>query len=324
MKKSIQSMTKKELMEQIHEKDRYIKNLEDTFRKHSDTFLKEFKWAGNLGEWVWYYDINRVIFNDKKVLSIGYNPELLGNIGFEFFTNKLHPDDYERVMNNMKNHLMGISEAYEVEYRILHKHGHYVWYYDRGIVTKRDDKGKPVILQGVVFDISNAKQVEERLKYLSERDDLTKVYNRRMLFATIHELMKEKIEYKRPFSIIMIDIDHFKEVNDTFGHLVGDEVLVDLVRMINDDKRSHDEVFRYGGEEFFIVLPETNLQGAIKLGERIHMNIQQEHIPKIGHITISMGIVEYKDKETIDEVIKRVDDMMYLAKGAGRNCIKYE
>jgi diguanylate cyclase (GGDEF)-like protein len=217
---------------------------------------------------------------------------------------------------------MGKTKAYEVEYRIRHKDGHYLWYYDRGTVTKRDQDGKPLILQGIVFDISESKKIENELIHLSERDALTHTFNRRLLFSKIDELVKVKVHESMPFSLIMFDIDHFKRINDKYGHLVGDDVLKMLTKLIMEDKRSSDFIYRYGGEEFFLVLPHTNIDGAAKAAQRLHQLISELSIPKVGHITVSMGVVEYQSNESIDDVIKRVDDLMYQAKKAGRNQIK--
>ena len=303
-----------------------IQDLEEQLEKEidvaNDSFLVEFPWAGNLGQWHWFYDQNKVIFNDKKISQLGYDPMVVGEVGFQFFTDKLHPDDYEPVMQNMRDHLMAKTLAYEVEYRIRHKNGHYLWYYDRGTVTKRDQNGKPLILQGIVFDISKSKKIESDLIELSERDTLTRTYNRRLLFHKLDDLIKNKYHKKLPFSLIMFDIDHFKKINDQYGHLVGDDVLKILTKLILEDKRSSDYIYRYGGEEFFLVLPETDINGALKAAHRLHQLISKLEIPKVGHITVSMGVVEYQTDETIDDVIKRVDDLMYQAKNGGRNQIK--
>ena len=165
MSNNYENLSKKELIEEI-------KNLEskmdDILSKKNNSNFIEFEWAGNLGEWHWYCEENKVIFNEKKVEAIGYDPKKVGKVGFQFFTEKLHPDDYERVMDNMSNHLSGKTEAYEVEYRIQHKDGHYIWYYDRGSVIKRTDDGKPLLLQGIVFNISESKKIEEKLRsYIS-------------------------------------------------------------------------------------------------------------------------------------------------------------
>lgn len=311
--------TKEDLIKKIYTLEEQLKKELDS---NNDSFLVEFPWAGNLGQWHWLYDQNKVVFNDKKVSQLGYDPVVVGEVGFEFFTEKLHPDDYENVMQNMRDHLTGKTKAYEVEYRIRHKDGHYLWYYDRGTITKRDSSGKPLMLQGIVFDISESKKIELELIQLSERDTLTHAYNRRLLFIKLDDLIKLKVHETTPFALIMFDIDHFKKINDRYGHLVGDDVLVTLTKLIMDDKRSSDLIYRYGGEEFFLVLPNTDIKGAVKTAQRLHKLISKLFIPKVGHISVSMGVVEYQSQETIDDVIKRVDDLMYQAKKAGRNQIK--
>ena len=311
--------TKEDLIKKIYTLEEQLKKELDS---NNDSFLVEFPWAGNLGQWHWLYDQNKVVFNDKKVSQLGYDPVVVGEVGFEFFTEKLHPDDYENVMQNMRDHLTGKTKAYEVEYRIRHKDGHYLWYYDRGTITKRDSSGKPLMLQGIVFDISESKKIELELIQLSERDTLTHAYNRRVLFIKLDDLIKLKVHETTPFALIMFDIDHFKKINDRYGHLVGDDVLVTLTKLIMEDKRSSDLIYRYGGEEFFLVLPNTDIKGAVKTAQRLHKLISKLFIPKVGHISVSMGVVEYQSQETIDDVIKRVDDLMYQAKKAGRNQIK--
>lgn len=319
MHNTYKSWTKSKLIEHIVK----LENKDVDLKKHDETFLVEFPWAGNLGQWQWFYDQNKVIFNHKKVSQLGYNPAVIGDVGFEFFTEKLHPDDYEHVMKNMKDHLANITPAYEVEYRILHKDGYYLWYYDRGTVTKRDSNGMPLLLQGIVFDITESKKVEEQLRFLSERDPLTNVYNRRSFFTKLDDVIKDQHINELPFSLIMFDIDHFKKINDTHGHLIGDDTLRRLMHLIIEDKRSNDLVYRYGGEEFFVLLANTKLDGAIQLAKRLHKLISELKIPKVGHITVSMGVVEYGKDESVDDVIKRVDDLMYDAKEAGRNQIKF-
>lgn len=302
---------------------KYVTRLENLIREENEGFLKRFKWAGNLGQWVWHYKENKVIFNNLKVLSIGYNPQEIGDVGFEFFTEKLHPDDYNRVMTNMANHLQGMTGAYEVEYRIRHINGSYIWYYDRGVVTERDKDGKALLIEGIVFDITEAKAAEQKLIYLSENDILTNTYNRRMLFKFIREHSDINKNNKTPFSLIMFDIDHFKAINDTFGHLAGDQVLITLTQIVKDTKREQDIIFRYGGEEFFMLLPSTNLNAAVEIAKKLHQCIQKKEFTIVGHITVSMGVVEYRDEESVDKIVQRVDEKMYDAKTSGRNNIKF-
>ena len=318
MAKSYETFEKKQLIDRIH----YLETqLEHLFKENDQEMFVSFPWAGNLGQWYWFYDTNKVTFNDKKVSSLGYDPNVVGTVGFEFFTSKLHPDDYESVMQHMRNHLKGITEAYEVEYRIQHKDGHYLWYYDRGVVTKRDEKGMPIVLQGIVFDITETKKIEDRLRFLSERDALTNFFNRRTFFEELEKLTQlEKI----PFSLIMFDVDHFKKINDHHGHLIGDEVLRRLGAYILSHKHESDHAYRYGGEEFFLILNQKTLEEAIQIAKELHQGISTIKMPLIGHMTVSMGVAHHQQNESIDDLVKRVDDLMYEAKRSGRNTIKFE
>jgi len=316
MKKTYEDWSKEKLIERIKELEEGIENSEKRF-------LVEFPWAGNLGQWNWDYAHNKVQFNDKKVEQLGYDPKSVGEIGFEFFTEKLHPEDYDRVMDNMREHLQGKRDAYEVEYRIKHKDGKYLWYYDRGTITKRDEQGKPLYVQGIVFDITESKNIEDKLVDMAEKDELTGLYNRRMLFQTLDKLKSEHQRNGQEFSLIMFDIDHFKKINDEHGHLTGDKVLEELASVVLEDKRESDSVYRYGGEEFFIVLPKTKKESALKVARRLHKKIQHLEIDPVDQITVSMGVVSFEVGEEVDDVIHRADDLMYEAKQSGRNRIKY-
>ncbi|WP_247643790.1 sensor domain-containing diguanylate cyclase [Acholeplasma laidlawii] len=235
-------------------------------------------------------------------------------MGFEFFTSKLHPDDYDRVMDNMRQHLTGKTDAYEVEYRIMHREGYYLWYYDRGIVTKRDKDGKPLELEGIVFDITESKKLEEQLIKYAQSDPLTDALNRRMLFKELEHQIYMNTYKNIPFSLLMFDVDKFKQINDTYGHLVGDEVLIETIQLINKSKRESDITFRYGGDEFFLVLPNTRYKDALNLVSRIQDVFKKTPISSVGYVVLSMGVSQYKPGETIDQLINRVDQMMYQSK----------
>lgn len=296
----------------------HIHMLEEKFRKDNEKFVVNFSWAGNLGQWVWYYEKNIVYFNDRKITQLGYDPEVVGHVGFEFFTNKLHPEDYEKVMDNMKKHLMGVTPVYEIEYRIQHRDGHYIWYYDRGTVTKRSVEGKPLMLEGIVFDITESKLIQQRLTTLAEKDTLTKAFNRRMLFLELHRNIDKYLETGIPFSLIMFDLDNFKMINDEFGHLVGDSVLTRIVEVLEQDINIKDRIYRYGGDEFFIVLPSTTSEKAHKVADHLRAVINATKFDKVGHLTISLGVAEY-NKETDDEFLHHLDSLMYKDKHQKRN-----
>ncbi len=159
-------LSKEELIIELQSKDRFIEQYKEEKEQELDL---SFAWTGNLGHWYWDVKENIVRFNKKKATALGYSEdEIPDNVGFEWFTGKLHPDDYEPVMQNMRDHLHNKSEAYEVEYRIRAKNGNWKWYYDRGTVTKRTSNGTPLFLAGIVFDITEKKEIEIKQAALIE------------------------------------------------------------------------------------------------------------------------------------------------------------
>jgi PAS domain-containing protein len=152
----LDGLSRQELIDKLNELEVLLETIKKEKENHE---LLQFPWVGNLGNWHWYVKSNRVVFNDAKVLALGYSKdEIPSEVGFEFFTEKIHRDDYERVMDNMRRHLYGETPAYETTYRIKTRNAHWLWFYDRGKVTKRDKNGKPVMVSGIVstFPTENA------------------------------------------------------------------------------------------------------------------------------------------------------------------------
>ena len=169
----------------------------------------------------------------------------------------------------------------------------------------------------------NRKLTHEKEKYiiLAMTDALTGLKNRAFLISYIDQAIKEAKRYKHPFSIMLLDIDFFKHVNDEYGHHTGDEVLKSLAEILNLECRQSDIISRYGGEEFIIVFGNTDLENAILTAERIRQRVAEtsftvEHL----HITISAGVTDYKGEDT-SKLIEHVDALQYQAKRNGRNCI---
>ncbi|MBI5181849.1 MAG: diguanylate cyclase [Nitrospirae bacterium] len=167
-------------------------------------------------------------------------------------------------------------------------------------------------------------------------DALTRIPNRRYFYEQIPKEIKRANRYRRPISLVILDIDHFKEVNDKYGHLTGDAVLAQLAQLIQLSARNTDIVARFGGEEFTIILPETEINTAKRFSERLRKSIEKKAFsddngtPSI-NFTVSMGISAYEPKplldlkvplkELTDQLIKSADDLLYLAKRDGRNKI---
>ncbi len=174
----------------------------------------------------------------------------------------------------------------------------------------------------VIFtDITELIKYEEKLKELAEKDPLTNIYNRRAFDKFLERELERMRRYRRPFSLVMFDLDHFKEINDTYGHQVGDEVLKGVADLIGRNLRKTDVFARWGGEEFMILLPETPIKNAEKFAEKIHNLMKTVEFEKVGKVTASFGVTEAKENDTVDEIIKRVDRAVYEAKKLGRNRI---
>jgi diguanylate cyclase len=180
-------------------------------------------------------------------------------------------------------------------------------------------------LDSTVSEINTLSKELEGIKQAAETDMLTGLLNRRGFDGAICPVMEDRKTTHEPLSVIMLDIDHFKRVNDTHGHLIGDNVLKMLGKLLKDSIKGKDIAARFGGEEFILTLPQTPLKGAYTVAEQIRLNLQKMNLKvkdtgkSIGQITISLGIALYKDGESIEALIQRADDALYHAKNTGRN-----
>lgn len=167
------------------------------------------------------------------------------------------------------------------------------------------------------------RQQNRQLEKLSITDNLTGLYNRNKLNEILSEQLRRFRRSQRPFSLLMLDIDHFKQLNDTHGHLAGDQVLMGVAKTLAESIRSVDYAARYGGEEFIIVLPETNTSTALELAERICTHVRNSLYPYRDQalaVTLSIGVAGIRSSDgDADAIIARADRMMYEAKEAGRN-----
>ncbi len=172
---------------------------------------------------------------------------------------------------------------------------------------------------GVIIDFTKQKELEEKLMEMSIRDELTRLYNRRYFNEVIKLEVERAKRYKHPLSIIYFDIDHFKKINDTYGHNVGDIVLKELSELVSHKIRKVDFLFRIGGEEFVLLLINTPLENACNVAEKIRVAVEEKEFPVVKRITISLGVTEFRKEDTIESFINRADKALYTAKNSGRN-----
>ncbi len=174
------------------------------------------------------------------------------------------------------------------------------------------------------IDVTKYKKMEEKLYIQSITDTLTGLYNRRHFIQALGKEMMRFRRSQRDFSLIMLDIDHFKNINDTFGHNAGDEVLKKIGAIIQGRIRSLDIAARWGGEEFLIFMPETNINGGSILAESLREIIAETEIVGVGNVTASFGVAAYHNGDNVDTFVERADKLMYEAKESGRNQVRIE
>ena len=212
--------------------------------------------------------------------------------------------------------------------------------------TQRDHAGQFVRTHCVLTDISERRamedeicklnadlelKVEERttelrnanaeLNRLATTDVLTGAWNRRHFEQVIETEMTCVLRYGSPLSLLMFDIDHFKSINDRYGHLAGDQVLIEVTQRVRSNLRVTDVMARWGGEEFVAIMPHCELKKAVNLAEKLRALIANQPFPEVGTVTASFGVAEFVLNETLDAWIRRIDDALYRAKEGGRNCV---
>lgn len=187
-----------------------------------------------------------------------------------------------------------------------------------------------MIIEKKAFENSHeARRLEEvilKKEVLATTDSLTTLYNRRKIESLINDHYNDFRESGRLFSVLMVDIDHFKSVNDQFGHDVGDKVLVEFSQCLKENVRDFDQVGRWGGEEFLVILDGVGKESAIRTAERLRYSCSNMKLSAINHqnITISVGVIEASLEKSVHQMIKEADRMLYNAKAEGRNTICYE
>lgn len=266
---------------------------------------------------IFMYQENYVYVNHAFEEMTGYTEEELLNMETAAL---IHPEDRDAIRVKIEQRLAGtLQEAKSYnELRIIRKDGSSRWVYATiASVIYRDN----IAGLGSIIDISERKELEHHLNRLATTDKLTSLMNR----TRFDEIVKREIacveRYQTPLSLILFDIDHFKKINDRYGHDVGDGVLIQLAKIGMGFLRETDIFVRWGGEEFLILCPHTSEDQAYLLAERFRKKVQESAFAS-GEVTISAGVSEYVLGELIEQTIKRADVAMYDVKKSGRNGVK--
>ena len=275
-----------------------------------------------------WFDINvqtgAVSVSPEYAKILGYEPDEFTS-SLQVWETSIHPENRPRVMTTYRKCLAD-GEPLAMEYRRQKKNGEWLWIRSIGKFTAWTPKHQPLRMSGIHTDITAQKAVELELVRQAHTDHLTGFNNRGHFMHQAELELRRVVRYGGTLSIFMMDVDHFKKINDTHGHKVGDLVLQKLAEICRDTLRMVDIIGRVGGEEFAILLPETTEQEAIRVAERLRQAIANAKIP-LGHglplsITVSIGITSLMSKDdNIDVLLSFADKALYAAKNAGRNRI---
>jgi len=167
-------------------------------------------------------------------------------------------------------------------------------------------------------------QMQEELQLLAATDTLTGLRNRRAVSAFTEMEIKRAERYGDALSLVMFDLDHFKQINDTFGHLVGDDVLIHVATLIVERIRASEVLARWGGEEFILILPQTDMESAVHLAGELRALMQAYTFPQVGTVTASFGVTQFAPGDSMDSLLHRADIALYRAKENGRNRVAGE
>ncbi len=260
---------------------------------------------------------------------LGWTPESWMSV--EDWAARMHPDDREYVVNFcISQSQLGID--HEADYRALTADGGYVWI--RDVVHVVRNGGEVEALVGFMFDISERKKSEQELlrlqrelEELSYKDGLTRVFNRRMFDVVMEREWANAYRQQQPLSLVLLDLDFFKNYNDHYGHLAGDACLQRVARLLEECAlRPRDIVARFGGEEFVLVLPETDADAAEAVAERCRLLVADARIahpasPVSEHLSASLGVATIvpTEHDELLQFIDAVDKLLYSAKQEGRN-----
>ena len=277
----------------------------------------------NDGIWDWNARTNEVFYSVRWKEMLGFSDSELPNTT-KAWEDLIHPEDFARVQSELKGHLDGRKPLYVCEYRIRCKNGEYKWILARGKAIL-DSEGKPVRLVGAHADITERKQAEELLSHEASHDALTGCLNRRHFLAAMESASK-RAESAETLSLCICDIDFFKRVNDTQGHRIGDEVLIRFARTLREGLRRQDVIGRMGGDEFYILFPNTTVREASLCADRIREKwAATSFTGKDGNdftATASFGVVGWAGGIDVPYLIETADRALYRAKKTGRNRIR--
>ena len=277
--------------------------------------------GANDGLWDWNLITNEIYFSPRWKAMLGETEIVRAAHQPEDWFNKVHPQDRDDLMASIESHIQGQTSHFEHEHRIQHQDGTYHWMLNRGLVL-RSPNGQAYRMAGSQSDITNRKLAYEQLQHAALHDDLTGLPNRASLMLELEKALTKKQTEHVPFALLFLDLDRFKVVNDSLGHLAGDKLLMIVAKRLRNCVRHDDVVTRLGGDEFVILLNGIERDEVTEISQQIQTHLGQPIMLDGQRIVVSasIGIAEDADRyQRAEEILRDADTAMYQAKQAGKN-----
>ena len=285
--------------------------------------LREIFEATQEGIWDWSLSDNSVIHNDQWYKLLGYNEgEIQDNV--EAFSTHIHPNDQSMVWDKIEKLLNAETNIYYSEHRMITKDGHVIWVQDRGKIVEFDEMGSPKRVVGSFADITLHKEHRQQLEYIAHYDPLTGLPNRVLKSDRLRQAMIHAERRNEKIAVIYLDLDGFKQVNDRYGHSIGDQLLITLSTQMKQALREGDTLSRLGGDEFVAILVDMeDTSTALPIIQRLLDAASQaiEFDDIVVQVSASIGVTFYPQHEEVDadQLIRQADQAMYSAKQSGKN-----
>ena len=277
------------------------------------------------GLWDWNLQTDEVFFSPQLKRMLGYGPNEMKPT-LDTWADNIHPEDGRWVRRAINEHIAGLRERFDAEYRLRNRNGHYLWVHDRGRVCAHDAQGQPLRVVGMVENVTDRKNTELRLQQMASNDVLTGVLNRRECERVLPQQLELCRRLGVPLGVCLFDLDHFKDINDRCGHSSGDDVLRTVAQAVRAQLRSTDYLFRWGGDEFLLVCTDTPLADLQLLAEKLRSSVADLPWPDtsdIGKVTCSFGVSVCPDfAANVEDLFMSADSALYRAKAQGRNRVE--
>ena len=281
--------------------------------------------AAQAGTWEWDIRTDVIGFSERSSAMLGY-PGLKRRQGpYPLYISWIHPDDQSRQQRLMAQHLNGLSPSFELELRMRHKDGHWVWCRTLGRVIQRDADGKPVLVSGITIDISEQKGHHEQIDYITHHDALTGLPNRKLFVELLSASMSEHTKPQQ-LAVAYIDLDNFAALNLAYGPEVGNQLIVAVSQRLSSSLQNQQLLAHIGGDEFAVMFDHlTQADDCIRLVENLltvlAQPLQVAEQPQTLLLTASIGVAQLSPSDQIDaeQLLRQASQAMYLAKQAGKN-----